>query len=616
MLLGRRKSINLIIFVLAAFVILTVLVLLSLLVDTPLITSETGSIKALAEGDDTFNVSFSENSDENGNYVVTYSAETQGIPFQYIKFEKNDQPITLEQSDVTITYHIFNSDGSTTVTTNPTNAATYKVTFNYDDLECEKLFIITKATPEVNIDGRGITTTDEINYTVDYHVFYGFESSRIKGVKTSEYFYVEELSIEYDFLTYDKELYGYGNDLKKPPVNSSGESYSARFVFKGNDNYESIDRTINFTVKPTMVHAVAASATVRYTGSPINRTISYYSWGNDNTTINNEYITQADATFTIVHRTADGAYVEYPTDAGDYYIESITSKSENYVYATASGYPTTSLMITKQTLTIGVRDLTTRQGELPNFVYTYSGFVNNESETVLDLSELRINDMPDINVPGKYVIKPTGAKSNNYQFGYKSGNLTVYAISLSTGIENSEKQNLVINGTFQPGTQVDATAFNPDSAESKRVANALRDAQNIFFLSDVQTVYQFLYTSGGVVSTGVCTISVSGVETSNLFSYKLAIVDSNGNVVDIKNFALKNGVLSFNSFSSGYIVLYRDSLTTYVIIAIIGLIVIAVISLIIANNNSYKDTKAMIQAKKEKAMRKQEEANVNKKYKW
>jgi hypothetical protein len=572
---------------------------------------------------DVLTVKFTQNADSDGNYTNTYNSYVQFIPNEHFKLYLNDQEIeTIDNEKLNITYYRAQDDGTFTSSTSPINAGKYKVNFMYDGDSCQVFYIMQKAVPRINYGGSGIQwiIEDEL-CNVDYHLFYGFATSRLGGVVSTDYFNTEDLKITYDLLSLSPDEYGYdeyGNTNKiKPEINSDTETYGAIFEFEGNVNYEPIKKEIKYSVQPTYVTAMASDATVRYTGSPITQSISYYTYNSPNSPLNNFYVTAADATFTIFYqKDQESGEITYPVDVGIYYIRRITSNTKNYIYNVATSYPTKTVQITRQTVTIAVTDLNIRQGEEPVFNYTYSGFVNNETYTVLDLSELRINDMPDINVPGKYIIKPTGAKATNYQFGYKSGNLTIYMIHLSSLVENSNKQQIEFNGVFQPGTTISASAYAKDSTEGKRAANSLKQADFVFFKGDVDAIYQFAYISGNVVTTKPCTISINGVKTSSIFSYKVAIIDSNGNVINVSNYALNNGVLTFNTFSSGYVVLYRDSLTTYVVIAIIGLAILAVISLKIGSITTYRATKEDIAHKKQKQIKKKERENVNSKYKW
>lgn len=118
---------------------------------------------------------------------------------------------------------------------------------------------------------------------------------------------------------------------------------------------------------------------------------------------------------------------------GTYTIEIKKGSIENYNDSYVNG----TLTITKAPLTIKVGNYTIKQGEpLPPFVISYSGFKNNEEESVLDNLPVATTIATPSSKPGKYTIKISGAKADNYRMIYIPGKLTVEADSV-TIIANS-----------------------------------------------------------------------------------------------------------------------------------------------------------------------------------
>lgn len=86
-----------------------------------------------------------------------------------------------------------------------------------------------------------------------------------------------------------------------------------------------------------------------------------------------------------------------------------------------------TLTVNKVNLTVRVMDTTRIQGQPnPDFRITYTGFVS--GETVADLATVPVvSTTADINAaPGYYTLVPGDAVSQNYNFIYVSGRLTVY----------------------------------------------------------------------------------------------------------------------------------------------------------------------------------------------
>jgi hypothetical protein len=88
---------------------------------------------------------------------------------------------------------------------------------------------------------------------------------------------------------------------------------------------------------------------------------------------------------------------------------------------------TITIIVNKAPLNITVLDTVKLQGNPnPDFRFIYSGFVYNETATVLS-NPVSVNTNATVNsAPGIYTISPNGAASNNYSFTYVEGKLTVY----------------------------------------------------------------------------------------------------------------------------------------------------------------------------------------------
>ncbi len=87
-----------------------------------------------------------------------------------------------------------------------------------------------------------------------------------------------------------------------------------------------------------------------------------------------------------------------------------------------------TLTVAKAPLTITAKSYTIMEGEaLPAFEATYSGFKNNETQTVLTTQPTLSCSIISSSTPGSYDITPSGASSANYTITYVKGTLTVTA---------------------------------------------------------------------------------------------------------------------------------------------------------------------------------------------
>ena len=97
---------------------------------------------------------------------------------------------------------------------------------------------------------------------------------------------------------------------------------------------------------------------------------------------------------------------------------SITNSNVTYVDGT--------LTITKAPLTVTAKDCSREQGQAnPTFELTYSGFKNNETESVLIQKPTTSTVATTSSTPGQYDITVSGGEAQNYSFRYNKGVLTV-----------------------------------------------------------------------------------------------------------------------------------------------------------------------------------------------
>ncbi len=111
-------------------------------------------------------------------------------------------------------------------------------------------------------------------------------------------------------------------------------------------------------------------------------------------------------------------------DAGNYTISLSGGSDDNYNLILING----TLTIEKASLTATADDVTILVDEsIPALTWSYSGFVNGESATVLDM-EPTISTTASEGVLGTYPITLSGGADNNYDFDLVNGTLTIQQV--------------------------------------------------------------------------------------------------------------------------------------------------------------------------------------------
>ena len=108
-----------------------------------------------------------------------------------------------------------------------------------------------------------------------------------------------------------------------------------------------------------------------------------------------------------------------------------------------------TLTITEAPLTISVGKYTRREGEEnPDFKLTYSGFKNNETESVLSKLPIVSCTASASSVPGLYPVTVSGAEAQNYNFLYNNGTLTVVSSFVPAPDPYASPYAVLNNGTL------------------------------------------------------------------------------------------------------------------------------------------------------------------------
>ena len=135
------------------------------------------------------------------------------------------------------------------------------------------------------------------------------------------------------------------------------------------------------------------------------------------------------------------------TNAGTATITIADKTGGNYTIEGSSA----SFTITKATLTVTAKDANREEGEEnPTFELTYSGFLNNETESVLTVKPVATTTATADSPAGDYAITVNGGEAQNYDFSYVSGTLTITEkIVITITAKNASREYGDANPTFE-----------------------------------------------------------------------------------------------------------------------------------------------------------------------
>ena len=156
---------------------------------------------------------------------------------------------------------------------------------------------------------------------------------------------------------------------------------------------------------------------------------------------------------------------ESPVGTYDIVIAKGTVENGNVTYVNGT------LTITKAPLTVTADDATREKGTPnPAFTLTYSGWKNGEDETVLDEVPVAATEADEQSDAGDYEITVSGGSSQNYEFIYVSGRLTVTPaplIIIVDDYENMNEETLVLNEEEGTAEIIGAEAQNQGDSVDK-----------------------------------------------------------------------------------------------------------------------------------------------------
>ena len=307
-----------------------------------------------------------------------------------------------------------------------TDAKTYTVYYkvegsdNWNAFEAKKVeVVIAKAPLTVTAKDKSIVYGNEpANDGVEYSGFIGEENESVLG---------GELSYSYSYKKLDKA----GEYTITPSGLTSG-------------NYEITFAAGTLTVKKAdvSVEALAAKEKLVYSGK------------------SQELVTAGKTNFGTLLYSLDGkkysSEIPAATDAKTYTVYYKVEGSDNW---NAFEAKTIEVVIAKAPLTVTAKDKSIVYGNEPaNDGVEYSGFIGDETASVLGGKLTYSYDYKKLDKAGEYTITPSGLTSGNYEITFAAGTLTVKKADVSVEAPVA-KEKLVYSGKAQELVTAGKTNF-------------------------------------------------------------------------------------------------------------------------------------------------------------
>ena len=181
-------------------------------------------------------------------------------------------------------------------------------------------------------------------------------------------------------------------------------------TFSNYDMSFTVNIPYNYSITPATVTASVKDVTKVYgdANPEFEAEFSGFVFGEDESVLTNKGWYSTDAT--------------QKSGVGEYTVNLDKMEAPNYSFQYEDG----KLTVTKAPLTISAGNYTIKQGEsLPEFVATYDGFKNGETEQVLKTSPTLNCEITNTDVIGEFPITISGAEGDNYDIQYTKGKLTI-----------------------------------------------------------------------------------------------------------------------------------------------------------------------------------------------
>jgi hypothetical protein len=158
----------------------------------------------------------------------------------------------------------------------------------------------------------------------------------------------------------------------------------------------------------------------------------------------------------------EGEYDNLPVAVGEYILTPVMTDDCNGVYE-LDDFKTAKIRIYPASITVTVDGGEIAEGSSYTPTITYVGFVNGETESVLE-TKATVGEVPT--EVGYYILTPSGASSNNYTFNYISSAFVVKKLGISN-------ETVSITGVLAPEVNVVTTIVGVDTYEYGNVETTI-----------------------------------------------------------------------------------------------------------------------------------------------
>ena len=400
----------------------------------------------------------------------------------------------------------------------------------------------------------GATITPEVEPTKEGYTFSGWsimpETMPAHDVTVTGTFSKGQFQLTYkvDDQIYKTIYYDYNDDITPEP-----EPTKEGYTFSG---WSEIPETM-----PAHDVTVTGSFTIV---DPVTITAKSYSrkYGEENP--NFEYTSEGATLIGTPGITCDATVM---STVGEYSIiiskGTVTNYNDHYINGV--------LTITKAPLTITAKSYTIKQGdEMPTFEAEYSGFKNNETNSVLTTQPTITTTATSAGEPGTYDIVVSGASATNYEISYVKGMLTIEAVEITPITETEETsiseqitadtdlENAVIDNTYYNVKAANGDGYN--ATEQALVLNSTTTSEQMTAIQNAEVGDAAIRENySGVIFEIPAGQGTVTVDTKTIGTHVLNVQIGNGEPNKITKSERGTADVSYDVSASAYVYLYAST---------------------------------------------------------
>ena len=244
-------------------------------------------------------------------------------------------------------------------------------------------------------------------------------------------------------------------------------------------------------------------------------------------------------------------------NAGTYTITPEGAQAKNYNLTYVAG----TLTVKQRSLTVKANSASRLYGENnPEFTVEYTGFVNDETENVLDTKPTISTTATVQSAAGSYDIRVSGGQAKNYTLTYQNGQLTITPRPLKAYVENYERpygENNPIFEILYEGLVGNDTG-NSLSIQPMARCSATKTSNIGAYAIDVTGGYSPNYT----ITYGSGQLTIVKAEQTLIWNQDLTNLKV-GNQVELQANASSNLPVTYAMDSDGYAEIYSAGNKTY-----------------------------------------------------